>query len=57
MNPTHLNKEVVVTIQGYGTFLVPSDKISNLIIWLQNNKAVGVNENTQSFGGETLLRG
>lgn len=50
-------KEVIVTVQGHGTFIVSADKVAQLIAWLQANKAIGVNENTNSFGGETLLRG
>jgi hypothetical protein len=49
-------KDVIVTIQGYGTFIVPADKVPQLIAWLQSNKAVGVNENV-NLGGEQLLRG
>jgi hypothetical protein len=51
-----MKTETVVTIQGVGTFLIPTDKVSNLIAYLQSLKAVGVNENT-NFGGEQLLRG
>lgn len=50
-------KEVIVTVQGYGTFIISADKVNQLISWLQTNKAIGVNENNNSFGGETLLRG
>lgn len=50
-------KEVIVTVQGYGTFIISADKVSQLISWLQANKAIGVNENNNPFGGETLLRG
>jgi hypothetical protein len=50
-------KEVIVTVQGFGTFIISADKVAQLISWLQANKAIGVNENNNSFGGETLLRG
>lgn len=50
-------KEVIVTVQGFGTFIIAEDKASQLIAWLQANKAIGVNENNNPFGGETLLRG
>jgi hypothetical protein len=50
-------KEVIVTVQGHGTFIVAADKVAQLIAWLQANKAIGVNENSGNFGGQTLLRG
>ena len=50
-------KEVIVTVQGYGTFIIAGDKVTQLIAWLQANKAIGVKENNTSYGGETLLRG
>jgi hypothetical protein len=50
-------KDVIVNIQGHGTFIISADKIYQLIAWLQANKAIGVNENNNNFGGETLLRG
>lgn len=49
-------KEVIVTVQGHGTFIISADKVAQLIAWLQANKAIGVNENTNT-GGEQLLRG
>ena len=49
-------RDVIVTIQGIGTFIIPGDKVTQLISWLNANKAVGVNENT-NMGGEQLLRG
>jgi hypothetical protein len=49
-------KDVIVTVQGFGTFIVNADKVQQLIAWLQANKAIGVNENTNQ-GGEQLLRG
>ena len=50
-----MKPEIVVTIQGTGTFIIPVDKVSQLIAYLQTLKAVGVNENTTQYGGETLL--
>lgn len=49
-------KDVIVTVQGHGTFIVSADKVQQLIMWLSANKAIGVNENTNT-GGEQLLRG
>ena len=49
--------EVIVTIQGRGTYIIPADKVGQLILWLQSNQAVGVNEGKTSMGGEQLLRG
>lgn len=50
-------KDVIVNVQGYGTFIVKADKVNQLISWLQANQAIGVNENTNTFGGDQLLRG
>ena len=50
-------KEVIVTVQGHGTFIIAAYKVAQLISWLQSNKAIGVNENNNNFGGQTLLRG
>lgn len=49
-------REVIVNVQGHGTFIISADKVAQLIAWLQSNKAIGVNENT-NLGGEQLLRG
>jgi len=51
-----MQKEVIVTIQGSGIFIIPVDCVQQLIQWLQSHQAVGVNENTNT-GGEQLLRG
>ena len=50
-------KDVIVNVQGYGTFIVKADKVAQLISWLQANQAIGVNENNNNFGGDQLLRG
>ena len=49
-------KDVIVTVQGAGTFIISADKVAQLIAWLNANKAIGVNENVNT-GGEQLLRG
>lgn len=51
-----MKPETVIQIQGYGTFIIPTDKVQQLISFLQSLKAIGVNENT-NVGGEQLLRG
>lgn len=51
-----MKPEIIVTVQGHGTFIISSDKVAQLISWLQANKAIGINEGT-NLGGEQLLRG
>lgn len=51
-----MQNETVITVQGYGTFIIPTDRVTQLISWLQSNKAIGVNENNVQ-GGDQLLRG
>jgi DNA-binding GntR family transcriptional regulator len=52
-----MKPEIIVQVQGHGTFIISADKVTQLIAYLQTLKAVGVNENAAQYGGETLLRG
>ena len=47
---------ITVIIQGHGTFTIPSDKINELIAWLQSNSGMSM-ENSSVPDGKTLLNG
>ena len=45
---------VTVKIQGHGDFVIPPDKLNELITWLTNNSITKL-EGQENYHGKTLL--
>ena len=48
---------VTVTIQGHGTFTIPSAKLNELLKWLRENSVNLESGNTQISGDQVILNG
>ena len=48
---------ITVNIQGHGTFVIPSDKINELIGWLTSNSIKSEALDTSATNNGTLLNG
>lgn len=48
---------VTITIQGHGTFTVPSNKLNELLKWLKENSVHLEGGNTQISGDQVILNG
>lgn len=50
---------VQVTVQGAGTYVVPAERVQELLNWLANNQAARLQEtgNSNAYKGKELLNG
>ena len=49
-----------VTVQGYGSYVIPSEKVQELLNWLAQNQGNRLHEtkpNSSLFHGKDLLNG
>jgi DNA-binding GntR family transcriptional regulator len=55
---TSPHTSVIVTVQGAGTFVIPAEKMQDLLIWLTANSAKLHNTHeSNSFKGKTIING
>jgi hypothetical protein len=50
---------VQVTVQGYGSYVVPAERVQELLNWLAANQGARLTEqgNSAAFKGKELLNG